>query len=55
MFRVDRPIAYKRPVIDGMIASGHVNAAFDTRPHRYDDDETVKVVLLMTDGQNTSQ
>lgn len=43
------------PVVDAMIANGSVPARFDQRPYAYDDQETLKVVVLMTDGQNTSQ
>ncbi|WP_146346820.1 pilus assembly protein [Falsiphaeobacter marinintestinus] len=41
--------------VDGMIADGKIDVAFDARPHDYDDGETLKVIVLMTDGQNTSQ
>lgn len=44
-----------RPVIDHLIDAEIVDAEFDARPHAYDDGETLKVVVLMTDGQNTSQ
>jgi Flp pilus assembly protein TadG len=43
------------PVVDAMIAAGEVPDRFDLRPFAYDDQETLKVVVLMTDGQNTSQ
>lgn len=42
-------------VVDTMIAEGVVPSRFDQRPYAYDDQETLKVVVLMTDGQNTSQ
>ncbi|NIZ63104.1 hypothetical protein DL239_19245 [Sedimentitalea sp. CY04] len=32
-----------------------ISADFADRPSRYDDPDTLKVVVLMTDGQNTSQ
>jgi len=44
-----------QPVIDAMIASGDVSGDFSDRPHDYTDGETLKVLVLMTDGQNTSQ
>ncbi|MGV6847700.1 MAG: pilus assembly protein TadG-related protein [Marinibacterium sp.] len=44
-----------RPVIDGLVASGDVDANFDGRPLDYDDSTVLKVIVLMTDGQNTSQ
>lgn len=43
------------PVIDTMIADGDVHSDFDGRPYAYDSGETLKVIVLMTDGQNTSQ
>ncbi len=43
------------PVIQNMIAGGAVNAGFSTRPHAYNDTNAMKVIVLMTDGQNTSQ
>lgn len=42
-------------VIDELIIDGTVPAQFAPRPFAYDDKETLKVVVLMTDGQNTSQ
>lgn len=44
-----------QPMVDGLITAGTVDAVFDERPHAYDDNESLKVVVLMTDGQNTSQ
>lgn len=43
------------PVVDNLIAGGHINANFAERPHAFNDGETIKVIVLMTDGQNTSQ
>jgi hypothetical protein len=51
------------PAVDGLIASGHVHPDFSERPAPYRDgdpttlldDETVKVIVLMTDGANTNQ
>ena len=44
-----------RPVVGTMIANGEVPADFVASPRNYDDNETLKVVVLMTDGRNTSQ
>jgi len=41
--------------VDALISSGTVSSDFDARPHGYGDGETLKVIVLMTDGQNTSQ
>lgn len=42
-------------VVDALIADGTVHADFSERPHGYNDGETLKVIVLMSDGQNTSQ
>ncbi|MEQ9695399.1 TadE/TadG family type IV pilus assembly protein [Shimia sp. SDUM112013] len=44
-----------QPMVDGLIALNEVDDVFSERPHEYDDNESLKVVVLMTDGQNTSQ
>jgi Flp pilus assembly protein TadG len=44
----------QQPVAD-LIAGGHVHPDFAGRPRAYDDDETIKVIVLMTDGANTNQ
>jgi len=44
-----------RPVVNGLIADGDVPGEFAARPYNYDSGEVLKVVVLMTDGQNTSQ
>ncbi len=44
-----------RPVVNGMIAAGDVNAAFTDRPMSYDNAEGLKVMVVMTDGVNTEQ
>lgn len=44
-----------QPIIDYMIAQSEVSSDFSERPHAYDDGESLKVIVLMTDGQNTSQ
>jgi Flp pilus assembly protein TadG len=43
------------PVVENLIEGGDVSADFTGRPHAYDDGETIKVIVLMTDGKNTSQ
>ncbi len=51
------------PAVQGLIASGDVHADFGLRPAPFVDgdqatqldDETIKVVVLMTDGANTNQ
>ncbi|WP_084605013.1 TadE/TadG family type IV pilus assembly protein [Cognatishimia maritima] len=44
-----------QPAINQMIADGEVNPAFLGRPYAYTEAQTLKVIVLMTDGQNTSQ
>jgi len=44
-----------RPVVDSMVSSGDVPAEFSGRPADYNDMETVKVIVLMTDGMNVDQ
>ncbi|WP_299502644.1 pilus assembly protein TadG-related protein [uncultured Roseobacter sp.] len=44
-----------QPVVDDLIADGSVSAQFDPRPAAYNSDEYLKVIVLMTDGANTSQ
>jgi hypothetical protein len=43
------------PVIDGLIGANLVNSDFSDRPFAFDDDEAIKVIVLMTDGQNTTE
>ena len=43
------------PVITSLIEDGTVSADFAARPQSYSSGETLKVIVLMTDGQNTSQ
>ena len=43
------------PAISNMIGAGDVPAMAANRPADYDDPETLKIVVLMTDGENTSQ
>ncbi|MCB2137048.1 MAG: hypothetical protein KDE08_14065 [Rhodobacteraceae bacterium] len=42
-------------VVDGMIAAGDVPSAFGDRPYLYTDDEVLKIIVLMTDGANTTE
>ncbi|WP_281708241.1 Tad domain-containing protein [Phaeobacter italicus] len=45
-----------QPVISALTSSSvNVPGVFADRPAAYNDTETVKVIVLMTDGQNTSQ
>ncbi len=44
-----------RPIIVDMVADGEVDAVFSDRPYSYDTGDVLKVVVLMTDGQNTTQ
>jgi hypothetical protein len=43
------------PIVDAMIATGDVDAEFGERPYEYSNDEALKVVVLMTDGANTTE
>jgi hypothetical protein len=42
-------------VVTNMISTGDIDADLADRPAAYDDAETMKVIILMTDGQNTTQ
>lgn len=44
-----------QPVVDHMIADGTVDPIFSDLPHNYDNSASLKVIVVMTDGQNTSQ
>lgn len=44
-----------RPNVDQMIVDGHVGAAAAGRPAAMDAPDTLKFIVLMTDGQNTTQ
>ncbi|GAA6207143.1 pilus assembly protein TadG-related protein [Cognatishimia sp. WU-CL00825] len=44
-----------QPVVSALIDEGHVSSDFEGRPNAYNDSQTLKVIVLMTDGQNTSQ
>ncbi|MEM9579995.1 MAG: Tad domain-containing protein [Pseudomonadota bacterium] len=41
-------------VVDNLVQANVVDSAFDNRPAAFDDPETMKTIVLMTDGQNTS-
>ncbi|MBU2962547.1 hypothetical protein KO516_17300 [Citreicella sp. C3M06] len=41
-----------RPIVSGMIADSTVDTVFEGRPAAYDDGETAKAIVLMTDGQH---
>ena len=43
-----------RPQLNGLIGRGDVDSAFAGRPASYDDNETLKFIILMSDGENTS-
>ncbi|MGC1487887.1 MAG: VWA domain-containing protein, partial [Albidovulum sp.] len=43
------------PVVQAMIASGDAPAAFSDRPYAYNDNEALKVIVVMTDGVNTTE
>lgn len=42
-------------IVDDMVASGKINAAFSDRPYAYSDKEALKVIVVMTDGSNTTE
>ncbi len=42
-------------VVRGMIGDGLISPVFAQRPVAFDDDETTKVIVLMTDGENVDQ
>jgi len=44
-----------KPVVNNMIATGDVGATLSGRPFNYTDDDTMKIIVVMTDGVNTSQ
>ena len=44
-----------QPVVDGMIADGDLPGAFSERPYAFDDTEALKIIVLMTDGANTTE
>ncbi|MDO6725711.1 Tad domain-containing protein [Cognatishimia sp. 1_MG-2023] len=44
-----------QPVIQNMVDNGDVHTDFAARPNPTSSSQTLKVIVLMTDGQNTSQ
>ncbi|MBO9589997.1 TadE/TadG family type IV pilus assembly protein [Devosia sp.] len=44
-----------RPQVQQAVAAGQINSAFLNRPAAFDDAETLKVMVLMTDGAITEQ
>ena len=44
-----------RPVTNTMIGDSLIPSDFASRPSAFNDGDTLKVIVLMTDGQNTSQ
>jgi hypothetical protein len=44
-----------RTGLNTLVASSDVHGDFEDRPANYGDPETIKVVVLMTDGENTNQ
>lgn len=44
-----------QPVVDGMIGDGHLPTAFADRPYAFDDPDALKIIVLMTDGANTTE
>nr|WP_242601445.1 TadE/TadG family type IV pilus assembly protein [Pseudaestuariivita atlantica] len=43
-----------RPIVSQLIAEGEVDSEFSGRPADYTDPETLKTIILMTDGQNVT-
>jgi Flp pilus assembly protein TadG len=44
-----------QPVVSGLVTDGVVPATFDGRPFAFDRPDTMKVLVLMTDGENFPQ
>lgn len=43
-----------RPIVSGLIGMGKVDNVFSGRPADYSDEDTLKVIVLMTDGENVN-
>lgn len=43
------------PVVDSLIARGKAPASFGERPYAYTNKDALKVIVLMTDGENTTE
>ncbi|WP_413870601.1 pilus assembly protein TadG-related protein [Albidovulum sp.] len=44
-----------QPVVTGMIGSGKLPGAAAGRPFAFDDSDALKIIVLMTDGENTTE
>jgi Flp pilus assembly protein TadG len=44
-----------RPIFEDLAAGDAIPDAFDVRPFEYDDDEAMKVIVLMTDGSHFAE
>lgn len=44
-----------RNIISAMVGAGHTPGRFDGRPYEYNDDESMKVLVLMTDGEHFAE
>ena len=44
-----------RPAVTGLISQGKIGNDYAGRPEAYDDTQTMKVIVVMTDGHNTEQ
>lgn len=42
-------------ITTALVSKGAVDSTFGDRPKAFDDDETIKVIVLMTDGENVDQ
>lgn len=45
----------QRPLINELVTEGHVDSAFAGRPFNWDDEEAMKIVILMTDGEHFAE
>lgn len=45
----------QRPLINELVSEGHVDPAFAGRPFDWDDEEAMKVIILMTDGEHFAE
>lgn len=44
-----------QPVVSNLASAGEIDSVFDGRPLSFEDNDVIKVLVVMTDGQNTSQ
>jgi Flp pilus assembly protein TadG len=42
-------------VVSNMVSSGDLSSVVDGRPFSYDDGQVLKIIVLMTDGENTTE